>query len=100
MTRHALRVFLFLARKLICEVELEAAGFVDTAGHAISGVVIPSVDSAGALYNYIYVEEDRSFGVHNTNYAVGLLQSSINFLSTGDPNGVASKNTDVVASHK
>ena len=42
-----------------------------------------------ALYNYLFIEEDRSFGVHNTGYAVALLESSINFLETGDPNGVS-----------
>ncbi|KAA3636385.1 MAG: hypothetical protein DWP97_02865 [Calditrichaeota bacterium] len=82
------------------QIHLEAAGFVDSTGHSISGVVIPSQDSAGALYNFIYVEDDRSFGVHNTDYVVGLLQSSINFLATGDPNGTPARNSDIVASHK
>jgi hypothetical protein len=44
-------------------------------------------DSAGALFNFKFVEEDRSLGIHNTDFAVGLLQSSINYLVTGDPNG-------------
>jgi len=44
-------------------------------------------DSAGAVFNFKFVEEDRSHGIHNTDYAVGLLQSSINYLATGDPNG-------------
>jgi len=48
---------------------------------------VTTADSAGALFNYIFVEEDRSEGVHNTDYAVGLIQSAINFLRTGDPNG-------------
>jgi hypothetical protein len=50
-----------------------------------SGRVVSTADSAGALYNWLFVKEDRSFGVHNTDYAVGLLQSSINFLEFGDP---------------
>lgn len=41
----------------------------------------------GALYNYIFVEEDRSEGIHNTKYAVKLLQTSINYIVHGDPNG-------------
>ncbi len=50
--------------------------------------VISTADSAGALYNFLFVEDDRSLGVHNTDYAVGLLRSSINFLAKGNPNGV------------
>ena len=30
-----------------------------------------------AAYNYQFVLEDGSFGIHNTQYAVGLLKSSI-----------------------
>ena len=36
-----------------------------------------------ALYNYKTVEEDRSFGIHNTRYTVGILKASITDL--GDP---------------
>jgi hypothetical protein len=32
---------------------------------------------AGALYNYFFIEHEGSFGVHNTKYALELLQSSI-----------------------
>jgi hypothetical protein len=66
---------------------LVKAGYLDGDHHPISGVVASSADSAGALYNFLFVEEDRSVGVHNTGYAVALLKSSINFLNTGDPNG-------------
>ena len=66
---------------------LYSAGLVDEDHHPVSGVEISTADSAGALYNYLFVEEDRSIGVHNTAYAVALLKSSINYLNTGDPNG-------------
>jgi len=66
---------------------LETAGLVDSEHHPISGVTVSTADSAGALYNFLFVEEDRSIGVHNTAYAVGLLTSSINYLNTGSPNG-------------
>ncbi len=59
--------------------------------------VVTTADSAGALYNYLFVEEDRSVGVHNTAYAVGLLKSSINFLLTGNPNGVAENRRPITA---
>ena len=35
------------------------------------------VHEAGALYNFKYVEEDQSFGVHNFKYAMALLNNSI-----------------------
>jgi formate-dependent nitrite reductase cytochrome c552 subunit len=69
------------------EALLFAAGFIDVSGHPIDEVDIGDSDSAGALYNWLFVSEDRSFGVHNTDYAAGLLQSSIGYLATGDPNG-------------
>ncbi len=33
---------------------------------------------AGALYNYLLIEADRSLGVHNTNYVIDALQASLN----------------------
>jgi hypothetical protein len=66
---------------------LESAGLVDSDHHPVEDRVVSTADSAGALYNFLFVEEDRSVGVHNTDYAVALLKSSINFLNTGNPNG-------------
>jgi hypothetical protein len=37
-------------------------------------------DSAGAVWNYLMAVEDRSHGVHNSKYIIGLLESSIEFL--------------------
>lgn len=67
------------------ETILETAGLLHE-GHPES-VTISTADSAGAVYNWLFVHEDRSLGIHNTKYAVGLLQSSINFLVHGDPEG-------------
>jgi cytochrome c1 len=39
-----------------------------------------------AAYNYLFVVEDGSYGIHNLSYAVGLLKASISDL-TGDSNG-------------
>ena len=66
---------------------LETANLADADGHPISRTVA-TADSAGALFNFLFVEEDRSEGIHNTDYTVGLLRSSINFIVTGNPNGV------------
>ncbi len=82
---------------------LETAGFVDGDHHPISNVVVSTADSAGALYNFLFVEEDRSVGVHNTAYTVALLQSSINFMTTGDPNTAPDKSNQstltMISSH-
>jgi len=64
------------------EAMLIAAGLMDDSGHAMNGVTT-SADSAGAVYNYLMVHEDRSEGVHNSSYAKSLLDSSIQFLQGG-----------------
>ena len=38
-----------------------------------------------AAYNYLFVEEDKSKGVHNTAYAVGIMKASIADLGGGAP---------------
>lgn len=90
---------------LITELEtaLLAAGLLsgdpgDT--HPTANLVVPDVDSVGAVFNFKYVTADRSNGIHNTRYAVGLLQSSINYMTTGDPNGApARKPLSVLTTH-
>jgi len=42
-----------------------------------------SSNELAAAYNYLFVEEDGSHGVHNPKYAAGLLQASITSLTTG-----------------
>jgi len=79
---------------LVQELEdiLFAAGLIeegDEGFHPTEDLVVPDADSSGAVYNWEFVKEERSGGVHNTKYAVGLLQSSINYMTAGDPNGVA-----------
>jgi hypothetical protein len=58
---------------------------IDEGGEIVSeptsGLVVTDADSSGALYNYLFVRAEGSMGVHNSEYAVGLLQSSIDFLS-------------------
>jgi hypothetical protein len=38
-------------------------------------------DQAGAIWNYLLIEEDRSGGVHNRAYIQGLLKSAIEYLN-------------------
>ncbi len=42
--------------------------------------VTTSADSAGAVWNYLMAWEDRSRGVHNSKYIIGLLRSSIEYM--------------------
>ena len=44
-----------------------------------------TLDQAGALYNYTQVEEDKSLGMHNPRYTVGVL-----YLSIGKLGGIVS----------
>lgn len=57
------------------------AGVIDASGHPISGQSVPQ-GTAGALWNYLMVEEDRSFGVHNPDYMVDLLESAIEHMES------------------
>jgi len=66
---------------------VEAGFYDDINGHPIEDVEITDSDSAGAFYNFEFVMADNSHGIHNTDYTVDLLQSSIGYLATGDPNG-------------
>ncbi len=53
-------------------------GRLDEGNHIIPGTM-PSLD-AGAVYNYLYVLEDRSGGAHNYMYAKTLLTNTISAL--------------------
>ena len=93
----------------IAGVQDELTGLLDTLGNRLlaAGLLTPvteggvttllptnnrtvaTKDSVGAVYNYLFIHEDRSEGIHNTEYAVGLLKSSINYITTGNPSGVS-----------
>jgi len=59
------------------EARLEAAGLM---ADGLPKAVKTSADSAGAVYNLMLAKEDRSHGVHNPKYIVGLLKSAIEFI--------------------
>jgi len=62
--------------------------------------VVSDKDSAGAVYNFRIVYGERSWGIHNTEYIVGLLKSSLNYIATGDPSGVAPRDKrDLLTAH-
>lgn len=65
---------------------LEDAGLLDEEGEPLE-VTVADKNEAGAVFNYLFVHEDRSLGIHNTKYAVGLLTSAWNYMETGDPAG-------------
>lgn len=54
---------------------LKAKGVLDNEGHVVPGKY--DVDLAGAYYNYIGIEEDRSLGVHNPAYIKAVLKNTI-----------------------
>jgi hypothetical protein len=55
--------------------DLTTAGLLDANGSPVVGTY--PVDQAGALYNYLMIEDDRSEGVHNPAYVKALLKNSI-----------------------
>ncbi len=77
---------------------LETAGLLDD-GYPPDDVVVGQ-DSAGAVFNWLFVHEDQSEGIHNTDYTVDLLRSSINYMVHGDPNGaVGIRARNLVSAH-
>jgi hypothetical protein len=72
---------------------LFTAGLIDNEGHPIDSLFVASLaepgDSVGAVWNYLIVEEDRSHGIHNPRYTRGLLESAIEFMTTGPRPGFA-----------
>lgn len=55
--------------------KLDAAGVMDADGYMIPGTY--GVDTAGAFYNYKWLVDDRSNGVHNPEYLKTMLNNSI-----------------------
>lgn len=55
--------------------KLDDAGMLDEGDHIIPGDY--PVDHAGAYYNYVWVKDDRSDGVHNPGYIKTMLINSI-----------------------
>jgi len=53
-------------------------GVMDTTYYAVPGTM--TMNQAGAIFNFKFVEEDRSGGMHNKNYAKTLLENSIESL--------------------
>lgn len=61
------------------ETLLFEADIIDDDAHPLE-IAIDDEGAAGALYNFLLVEEDRSYGVHNPEYIVDLLESSIAYM--------------------
>lgn len=75
------------------DVLLQAQGVLDGSAHPTSGT-IADANLAGALYNFLYIHEDRSHGIHNWNYARSLIEASIDYVSgLPAPSGVIADNT-------
>jgi hypothetical protein len=61
--------------------------------------IVKHKDSSGAVYNYMFVKEDRSDGVHNTEYALGLLQSALNYLRSGSSSAAKTEVAELYSAH-
>jgi len=57
------------------ETKLQTAGLLDMDGHPVKGTYL--TNQAAALYNYEWLVDDRSSGVHNFPYLETLLNNSI-----------------------
>jgi hypothetical protein len=60
--------------------KLLAAGLIDSTDYVAADSNAPlglSEAQAGAIYNYLFVLEDRSKGIHNYKYALALLKSAL-----------------------
>jgi hypothetical protein len=80
-------------------VDSSDAGF-DTTYVPKANKIVKHKDSTGAVYNYMMIFEDRSEGVHNTRYALGLLQSSINYIRDGSAVPGVARRDDAIASKR
>lgn len=78
---------------------LVEANLLDANHNPKNNRTVTKADSLGAVYNYLFVHEDRSLGVHNTDYAVGLIKSSINFLNTGHAGGSQEPVPSLLSAH-
>jgi len=60
---------------------LLAADLIDDDNEPVSDT-IPDAGAAGAVFNFVLVEEDRSHGIHNPGYIIDLLESSIAYMES------------------
>jgi hypothetical protein len=81
-------------------VQTEVKGLLDQLGRLLPPLGDPKVTVTAAYtrpqlraaYNYLFVLEDKSYGVHNLSYAVGLLKASIADLTDDfDHDGLSDK---------
>jgi hypothetical protein len=76
------------------------ANGLDTTGVGFEGALgdtlLSTVQQRTAGYNLVYVEDDKSRGIHNPDYVVQLLQQSILYLGTSLPgNAIIAKGDNV-----
>ena len=65
----------FKAQMATLATKLTTAGLLDVDGHPVKGTF--PTDQVGALYNYEWLLDDRSNGVHNFPYAEAMLDNSL-----------------------
>jgi hypothetical protein len=63
---------------------LMGEGLLDADGYLVATTSAPlkvSPEEAGLLYNFKFVEEDLSMGVHNSAYSIALLKNSLEYVA-------------------
>ncbi|UCD93787.1 MAG: hypothetical protein JSU69_08430 [Candidatus Zixiibacteriota bacterium] len=62
-------------------------GWLDDSGDLDTSAIIPvgGADSLGALYNYFFMRNDGSMGMHNFGYDTLLLQRSLDYIGAAPP---------------
>lgn len=74
-------------------------GIIDDEGEPTDGLVVADIDIAGALWNYVMVHEDRSYGVHNPDYIKDMLEASITYMQSLKNTAGVNSNPEPMASH-
>jgi len=66
---------------------------------ATDSFVVPSADSAGALFNWLFVKNDQSYGNHNPFYSKDLLISAIQFMNETPAKLYRENRNGLIAAH-
>ncbi len=82
----------------ILRTQLFDEGIIKSDG-GIDTVVVADINIAGALWNYVTVLEDRSYGVHNPDYIRDMLEASIEYMQSLKTMTSPDNNPEPMASH-
>ncbi len=61
--------------------QLTSLGLLDGNGDPVTDTLITNIGDLGALYNYLYISNDKSGGLHNYAFDTTLIQTTIDYLN-------------------